>query len=307
MTSKRLFANLLKENTKRRLWPIALSIAANFFAQIVYAVLIMGHYADRLLDQRTTIGEIRIAFFRSVAGLLNVPVLIIVVGMAFVIAMQGYFYLFDSKQTDLYYSLPVKRQKIFDAFNIIGILIFVIPYIICHIITVIMGLTRGYVEVRNLPLFAASALLVILEFLLCYEVCVLAAVLTGHVVVAALGCGVFFFLGPIAGGLKESMMSIFFSSYYSDSSFGAKYFYSPIGLMYNLTNEILAGKDAALRLYAGKALTTLILTVVVTALCFVLSRILINKRPAEAAGKAMAFEITKPVLKVAIMIQCHLL
>jgi hypothetical protein len=48
MTSRRLFADLLKENRKRRLWPIALSVTGNFFAQIVFAFLVIGNYEYRL-------------------------------------------------------------------------------------------------------------------------------------------------------------------------------------------------------------------------------------------------------------------
>lgn len=302
MTSKRLFVNLLKENSKRRLWPIALSITGNFFAQIVFAVLKFGSYRERLQSQLTNMSDVRADFYREVAGMHNDLVLLIVIGLAFLVALQGYFYLFDSRQTDLYYSLPVRRQNVFDAFNLVGILTFVIPYIICHIITVIMGLSRGYVQARTLPLIVGSAIIVILEYILFYEVCVLAAVLTGHVVVAALGCVVFFAYGPIAVYLKELLMHTFFTSYYSGVYRKDVLKFSPYFLANDMV-KLLGGTDRnAIAFNMGAAWGKVLLAVVVAALCYIVSRILVDRRAAEAAGKAMAFEITKPVIKIIMMV-----
>ena len=303
MTSKRLFANLIRENSKRRLWPIALSIAGNFFAQIVFAILMIGRYSERLESNLSNINDIRADYAYRVAGVGNVPVLIIVAGLAFVLALQGYYYLFDGRQTDLYYSLPVRRQKIFDAFNIVGILSFVIPYIICHLITVIVGLTRGYLAVQKLPLIVLSAVLIIVQFIVYYELFVLAAVLTGHVVVAALGCGVFVFLGPAVALLKASMMETFFSSYYEEVTGRVTLFKcSPFSVQIDIINAITRLNKNAADFHAGEVLIPLATALIVSAICFIISRVLIDRRPAEAAGKAMAFEITKPVIKVVIMV-----
>ncbi|SEL51099.1 hypothetical protein SAMN04487770_11184 [Butyrivibrio sp. ob235] len=302
MTSKRLFADLLKENSKRRLWPIALSISANFFAQIVLAVLMIGRYKERIIDGRTTIYDVRGAFYYEVGGMQNVAIFLILLGLSLLIALQGYSYLFDSRQTDLYYSLPVKRTKLFDVANLMGIIVFAVPYIICHIITVFMGLSRGYVEAKTLPLYAASALIVILVYIMFYEVCVLAAVLTGHVVIAALGCGVFFFLGPVVATLKEVLMGTFFGSYASDVPRSGLFKGSPITLSTDLVNALRGDGQYEIAFRFGRAIVPFILTILIAVAGYGLSRFLITKRHAEAAGKAMAFDITKPVIKVAMLV-----
>ena len=301
MTSKKLFANLLKENSKRRLWPTALSIAGNFFAQIVFAILMMGRYKERLLDGRTVIEDVRADFYRNVAGVHSFPITFIIVVLAFLIALQGYYYLFDSRQTDLYYSLPVRRQRIFDAFNLVGILTFAIPFVICHIIVVIMGFARGYVELGTIPMLIGSAAIIILEYVFFYEVCVLAAVLTGHVVVAALGCAVFFLLGPIVATLKEIMMQIFFVSYMG-SYRRVLYTMTPFRAVTDMTEAITGKNIKAVEFHLGAALVPFLIVLAITLGCYVLSRFLVDRRPAEAAGKSMAFEITKPVIKIVMMV-----
>ena len=301
MTSKKLFANLLKENSKRRLWPIALSIAGNFFAQIVFAILMIGRYKERLLEGRTIIEDVRVDFYRNVAGVHSFPITFIIVVLASLIALQGYYYLFDSRQTDLYYSLPVRRQRIFDAFNLVGILTFAIPFVICHIIVVIMGFARGYVELGTIPMLIGSAAISILEYVFFYEVCVLAAVLTGHVVVAALGCAVFFLLGPIVATLKEVMMQIFFVSYMA-SFRRVLYTMTPFRAVTDMTEAITGKNIKAVEFHLGAAFVPFLIVLAITLGCYVLSRFLVDRRPAEAAGKSMAFEITKPVIKIVMMV-----
>ena len=231
MTLKRLFVNLLKENSKRRLWTIAMSITANFFAQIVYAILMFGRYSERLATDRTTLDDIRIHFYNNVGGMGNVMVIGITFILPVILALQGYYYLLDSKQTDLYYSLPIKREKLFDINNLCGILVFAIPYLVFNIITVIMGLARGYATFDTILLYPLNALVILLSFIMLYEICTLAVVLTGHIVVAVLGCGVFYLLGAFAYSIFSFLMATFFTSYWNEVSYyNMGYTGSPMGL-----------------------------------------------------------------------------
>ncbi|WP_044914857.1 DUF6449 domain-containing protein [Butyrivibrio sp. WCE2006] len=303
MTSRKLFADLLKEQSKRRLWPIALSIAANFFAQIVYTMIIFGHYKQRLENESTNLSDIRINFYNDVAGLGNGPVIFILFVLAFILAIQGYSYLFDSRQMDLYYSLPVKRQQLFDVNNLCGILIFAVPYLICNMITVIMGLVKGYATWNTILLYPASALVVVIMFIMCYEICCLAAVLTGHIVVAALGCAMFFFFGPVSSVVYEILKDTFLSSYWSDSSSIDAYTrWTPITLVLRTIERFHGDSQHEIAFYTFDAALGMLMIVILAIGCFVLSRVLVKMRPAEAAGKAMAFNITKPVLKIIVSV-----
>lgn len=301
MTSKRLFANLLKENFKRRIWTIALSIACNFFAQIVYTMLIISHYSERLSREATTLEDIRIHFYNYVGGMGNLPVLIITCVLPVILSLQGYNYLTDSRQTDLYYSLPIKREKLFDINNLCGIIIFAVPYLVFNLITVIIGLSRGYATLDTILLYPLSALVIIVAFVMLYELCSLAVVMTGHIVVALLGCGVFFFIGPVVRLLYVTLMSTFFATYYGDSSLYAIDFkWSPIGLITDTIAHFHGDANHEIAFYTFDAAPGLLTILVTAVLSFAISRMLIKRRPAEAAGKAMAFNVTKPVIKMII-------
>ncbi|MCR5101547.1 MAG: hypothetical protein K6B41_09350, partial [Butyrivibrio sp.] len=197
MTSKRLFVDLCDENRKRRLWPIALSITGNFFAQIVFAFILMSNCEDRLKwDIGVTWAELQSGFFVNVSGLGSIPILLIVFGLALINALNGFGYLFDSRLSDLYGALPVRREKQFDAVCFNGIVIFVIPFVVCHIFTIVVATAKGFVTISSLPLYVLCMLITIILYVLAYMVYVLAAIMTGHVVVAALASGVFTLIGP---------------------------------------------------------------------------------------------------------------
>ncbi len=301
MTLKRLFVNLLKENSKRRLWTIAMSITANFFAQIVYAILMFGRYSERLATDRTTLDDIRIHFYNNVGGMGNVMVIGITFILPVILALQGYYYLLDSKQTDLYYSLPIKREKLFDINNLCGILVFAIPYLVFNIITVIMGLARGYATFDTILLYPLNALVILLSFIMLYEICTLAVVLTGHIVVAVLGCGVFYLLGSFAYSIFSFLMATFFTSYWNEVSYyNIGYTGSPMGLAGEAIARLHGDVNSEIAFYTFDAAPAILKMLVIAILSFVVSRILVKRRPAEAAGKAMAFSITRPVIKVAI-------
>ncbi len=301
MTSKRLFVNLLKENSKRRLWTIALSVTGSFFAQVVFAILMFGRYSERLANDLTNIDDIRINFYNSVGGMGNEIMQFVAFALPVILAIQGYYYLLDSKQTDLYYSLPVKREKLFDINNICGILIFAVPYLVFNLITVLMGLSKGYATLNTILLYPLNALVIILSFIMLYEICTLAVVLTGNVIVAALGCGVFYFLGAIWKTIHTSMMSTFFVSYWNESAaYDNRIDGSPLGLIFDTIHNFQGNKQKEIAFYTFDAAFGMFWIIILAVLAFCLARILIKRRPAEAAGRAMAFAITKPVLKILI-------
>ncbi len=303
MTSRRLFADLLKENNKRRLWPIALSIAGNFFAQIVYAFLLLGVYADRLADGRTVIEDVRLDAFQNLLGFSNIPVVLLIIGFAFINAMQGFSFLFDSRMSDLYGSLPVKKEKLFNVVTLNGIFVFVIPYIICHIITMIVVMMRGYITTAALPVIFANALTAIVIYILYYMTCILAAILTGHIVVAVLGAITFFSIGPaIYYAIKFYMAEFFFSYYFAPESKLVTWL-SPFSLG---TTIIAENFGLSAIQYSASILVKTVAALAIAAILYLICIYLFKKRPAEAAGRAMSFKVTKPFIKSAIILTAAL-
>ncbi|WP_026670464.1 DUF6449 domain-containing protein [Butyrivibrio sp. AE3006] len=298
MTSKRLFADLCAENRKRRLWPIALCIAGNFFGQLVYAYLAIMKYEERLADGRTVIEDVRLACF-EMAGGLSWQIGILVVCLAIINAVQGYGYLFDSKMCDLYGAIPVKREKIFGSVCLNGIGIFAIPYIVFNILVIIYGLAKGFLLASFLPQLLGLMFSIISIYTLIYLVCTLACVMTGHIVVAFMAIFVFLAGGPATVFIIETYKQAFFMTYYWNQEPAYARYSSPIAVYMALFSEV----DRTNYMLFNKAL--FIKTIVVIALCLVvylICRALMKIRPLEAVGKSMAFEKTKPVIKCAITV-----
>jgi len=302
MTSKRSFADLCKENRKRRLWPIALSIAANFFAQIVFIMLLISRYKYRLEHELAVIEDIRRAFFQNVSAP-SAPVVIIVFGLAVVNALQGFSYLSDSKMSDLYGALPMKRSKLFDIMCVNGILVFAVPFIICNIITLIIGIANGFVLWNTIGAYLLSAFTVIAEYVFLYMIAILAAVLTGHIVVAFLGTMVFYGLISFYTFIIQLYEQAFFISYsvFEKESSWLEYF--PVGPIFEIIAKMQEIKTVS---YPINVLPELAVICVLSIVLYFVCRYLNTIRPSEAAGKAMAFKVTKPLIKIAIMIAVSL-
>ena len=300
MTSKRLFVDLCSENRKRRLWPIALTIAGNFFAQIVFAMLICSSYESRLALQRTTIADVIDAFYKNAASGAGITVLLIVIGLSFINAIQGMSYLFDSRSTDLYGSLPVKREKLFDVASLNGIIIFVIPYVICHFFVIMLGVTKGFVPVSTIPAILLSGISTLICYCMCYFTCTLAAVLTGHVVIAALAAGTFATIGPAIYFAFHTYMEEFFFSYSSfEHDIGVDGYLSPILIIVRVVNAMNELRFSGFEIMQ---LVPVLVALVLTVVLYFATRFLIKKRPSEAAGKAISFRKTKPFIKCIISV-----
>ena len=299
MTSRRLFVDLLSENRKRRLWPIALSITGNFFSQIVFAFLVVGVYENRLANGYTTLADIRLEFFKSIAGASSIPVLLILFGFALINALQGFSYLFDTRMSDLYGAIPVKREQIFDSVCLNGVFIFGIPYIICHVLTVAFGVIKGYVTISSIPAYILSAITVLIMYCMVYMICVLAAIMTGHIVVAALAAGTFSVIGIASYYALLFYKQEFFMSYVYENSSDTYQLLSPFTACYMVTSRICNNQEVAYQ-YAAFPYVGIIL--LISLVLYVLSRYLIRIRPSEAAGKAIAFSVTKPYIKCIISI-----
>ncbi len=302
MTSKRLFADICNENMKRRLWPLALSVTGNFFAQIVFAFLVISVYEDRLESKLAILEDVQIQYYQVAAGATSIPVMIILFGLALVNALQGFNYLFDGKMSDLYGAIPVRREKLFDGVCFNGILIFIIPYLICNMFTVILGVTKGYVTVNQIPFYMIGAITVIIMYCMVYMTCVLAAIMTGHVVVAVLASGVFMFAGPLFYECIKLYETEFFMSY-SENPNVLRGFLSPFSICVEIVSCILAKERIW---YPKTTYPYVIASIVLSAILFIISRLLIVRRPSESAGKAIAFNVTKPVIKIVLSVSTTL-
>ena len=321
MTSKSSFSEhvslgtLMKENLKRRLWTIALSALGCIFAMPVYAALMSNIWMERMTGGwATTAEEIRISYFCQIMSLGNVPLMLLICGLALINGIQGMMYLHSRMQLDVYGALPVRRTKLFNACYFNGILIFAVPYILMYWLTVLFvkpgigGLVTGPMYLYG----AASVLIVIVFYTAIYSIVVLAAVLTGNTVVAIMGAGVLTLFGSLYYAALYWFKETFFVSWYAGYSYMSPTetlaYTSPVSALIFLveeTSKLIYGEEG-IGFAEGILKFTMIylpVSVVLYLICVKLAAI----RPSEAAGRAMAFKKTKPFIKVFITLPAALL
>ncbi|MCR5487222.1 MAG: DUF6449 domain-containing protein [Lachnospiraceae bacterium] len=302
MISKHLFSDLMKEDLKRRIWPAALSILGCFFAMPVYCLLMTGIWFERLGSGLTTLEDIRLSFYTNVLGFGNIPVLLLIIALALVNGLQGMGYLLSRVQSDLYGSIPVKRTVLFGAGYLNGILLFAAPYSIMHITCVLIGASRGILTENSLAFGFINLLVQVLAYTAIYTVVVLSAILTGHIVVAMAGTLVLLGIGPFGILMDYAYKTTFFLTCSDEqaSEHWTTLFSSPVATLIGLSAEVLElnGSGYLSRKFWILTAVMLAATLLLALACFLLIRI----RPAEAAGNAMAFSPTRPVIKAAVMV-----
>ena len=299
MTSKNLFFKLMREDWKNRLWAPALIALASFFAYPVFLAFMAG---KAYRDWNTAAEAFRWFSEQSIRWISfeNGVAVFFVVVVSLVCGLSSFYYLTSRKRVDFYHSIPVRRETLFLVHYADGILMPAIPYALALIASVIVCAANG-VSTDALCATAVSAyILHMIYYILCYTTVVIASLMTGHLVVGFFGSMVLMFYMPIAASLFESFFESFFLSYYypgDDSVFENLIRISPV-MEYAHTVSLYADQKPVVMVVAAALTVSLLL---IAAAVF-----LYKKRPSEAAGKAMAFAVSQPIIRVLITVMAGL-
>lgn len=301
MTSKRSFINTLKEDLKRRIWPLALSIVGFFFALPVLALIKVQDHLSSYEALRDTLPQLQYSFVRFTIGPESGFALSGLMIMAVLNAMHGMKYLHSKQEADFYGSIPVLRTSKFSAAYLNGILIAVIPYIVMQLFAAALGASNGLVTGAGFLYGVQTMFIYISAYILIYTFIVLAAVLTGHGAVTVAAAGVLMFGLEIYAAFLDGYGTTFFISKYS--SYSDYTYLSPVTVLGKMivSNETKYADPSQYR-YPAQSFVIAAVFLILAAVLYALTRSLIKLRPAESAGRAMAFEASKPFIKVFIMI-----
>lgn len=291
MTSAKLFFNLLGNTFKRRMGVFLISVLAFFL------------YVLAQLTERTVYQTEVVRF-----GLQNQNLLFLTVGLAVLCAYQGFGYLFSAKTTDFYYSLPVRKSLLFLVNYIHGLLLFIIPFAVTQVICMMAFGGSGGGSTAGLFTYTGYGMLVVpLIFSGAYHFAILAIMLTGN---AAVSAGILamlvFYVKIWLDQILLPYCEFFFHTFYRiDCVQEMQAYVDPLqiiqSVMYGKANTNESGYY-----YAVEVMPLLILLTGVL-ISFCLTAVLAGKRKAECAGRAVAFDWMKPVLRAAIGIPAALL
>ena len=287
MTSKSLFFKLMKEDFKTRVWTLAISILIFFFSLIVATAMMISfnlynsstyNYSDDLAMN-----------FMSYIGINNPFFGIIFIVLSLVMAMSGFSYLYSKKKVDLYHSLPVRREVLYFIKLINGILIVVIPFIICEIVASLLVITNtGKISVLIAAIWAIAEWTLL--FILSYFLTVFSIMLTGNMLIGILACGFFSFYFPLISLVLKGYQSTFFDTYYT-SGFIIE------NVLPNMSSFMLM-----FNIFELKWLTRIIIVILASIAFLFINLFLYKKRASEAAGKSVSFNVIKLPIKSMMVI-----
>lgn len=293
MTSKNLFSKLMREDIKSRLWALALISLGCFFLYPVMTAFRAGEiHTYEIYENGLHIYQKDMMVWLSFQNGFTSFVMMIT---AVVCGLSGFSYLNSRSKVDFYHSIPVRREKIFLANYLDGILIWAIPYGICLAAASVVAVMNGVSGSELFPAAITGYVLNMIYYMLVYSVVVIAAMLTGHIVIGFFGSLVFAFLAPIFFALFNAYFATFFETYYQPEHSLFEHFYRISPVMEYIYQYARYGEQESVWKATGGAL-------VISLIFMGIGGFLYQKRPSEAAGKAMAFSISKPLVRIPIVV-----
>lgn len=225
----------------------------------------------------------------------NLPVGILLMLGAFAAGLIFFHYLHSRQQVDFYHSLPVKRSNLYLRHFIAGALAVVLPWLLNLLLTLLiicaMG-QGGYISAANL--FAGIGVH-LLFFLVLYALAVLASLLAGNGVVAGILAALLWGFCPLALSMFYWLRSAMQPTWYLEPGLWERMlsYSSPVIRYINMD-------DSALALTRWDILLLLLLL----AACVGLGLLVYRRRPSEAAGRALAFAQSRPIIKYPVTLLC---
>ena len=285
MTLRNWFFNWMIEEGKRRLWAIALSCLVFFFSLPVVAVFLSG------TEYNPEFRKIR--FTEDIVALLSYDngwMIFIMMVLAVVLGITGYAYLNSRKKVDFYHSIPIKRGKLFSVTYVVGVLIVAVPYLVCLLFSVLIGWLGGADGRTILGVALTGWAYQMLSFLIVYTTSIICVMLTGNTIVALLGFGVINGFFPLLLNLLDAYAYTWWKTFWNFQPMtGWVTRTSPIALyIAGLVEDITIGRICS--------------RLAVSVVLILIAAFLHKKRPSQAAGKAMAFYPSQPVIRIPLTI-----
>ncbi len=297
MTSKNLCFKLMKEDLKRRVWTIALTILGLVFTILIPTAIKCSEFMEESPTWNVTTRRRMINNILELLGVNGMAVTVLLVASV-LWAVSGFHYLHNSKKVDFYHSIPVKRHVLFLASYLNGILVPALIYAAVLLPSVALAL-RANLGINHIGLIPLQHyLLNMVYYSMLYTTAVVAMMMTGNVVIALLGNGVFWAYGPAVTSLVRGYYEIWFHTFYETKA-QAEIFSRFLRYSSPFSNYMFTIFEVSeTNLKWGSMLGAAAVTAALAILAYSLYRI----RPSEAAGKAMAFPKTEMPIKILLVI-----
>ena len=298
----------------RTLWSSYIAfpfLAAYFILGVIMMVSRTINYAARYNQSEAVLYQEKL---RAVSRILGVEQIgfVLIIGIAVMLALQGFSYVFTTSKLDFYLSQPTtKAQRIAgNYFNAIST--FLIMYVGCEIIALIIAACMGAVGKYLLLSVLIETVRAFNLFFAFYNITVLAVMLSGTLPIAILLTGCFSFISILFAGELTLFKGIFFATYTSMQPF--KVIFSPMydrfGPYLYLMEEERASYALTTSQYINNVLVKLLpyeADMLVTGIiAFVFVIIFARLRQAEWAGKGIVIRPFRWLVKIVVCVAAGL-
>ena len=294
MTSRRLFFKAMREDLRHRIWMIALSSLASFLtlpvAWLMY-ISSQNRYYDGI-RQMGTVSE-NAFYMESVVFLSRFLIIaggVVAIVGAIIVGLFGFRYVFHKNMVDTYHSIPVKRSTLYGVCWLNGLLIWLVPLLVCLAVTLGMALAylTGTPGARLIPLMFSeigiNLLVLIVVFLLVYHLVLSAVMISGNILNTLVSMSVLGFGVISIYGLCMAFFQIYMETFYSANAalepiVYASPLYSAVYLIYRMKSGIDIGQMGPIG--------PLLINICVMAVLGVLAWFLYRRRASELAEQGI--------------------
>ena len=296
MRSRIFSFKTLKAASKNQLW-IPCLLALGFFMAFPMAELVMF---DEWKVDGYTVRQIGLLYENLWKDGLLFTGCFVTIFAAAVNGIHGFLYLYSSRKTDFYHSLPVKRSEMFWQKTWTGIVYTEVPYVVMAFAALCVGAFRGYFSMKILGLAAVMLAVHLLVYLLNYFAVVLAVVLTGKYLTGVMVLGIFFLYAPALGMVIREYRSIFYDTFWRATDYGL------LKLLSDYLSPALLGGRFAVNCWQEEGLRLLAAVLCAAGIFGVLSYMLYRNRTSESAGCSIISVKAAKLFKFMVSVPCGL-
>lgn len=308
MTLKNSFLASLKENNKRRIWLWIVSVFGFVLLFPSGIMMLISQHTNRYDYFIESYGEVlgeqmlRESLVGEINHVLNVghgsDLWLLVAGFAVLSGIQGFSYLYNKRKIDFYMGMPIKRKKRFLVIWFNGVLVYAIPCLLGLIISLLIVAANGALTGEVLLGAWQSYGILFCLYLGVYHLVILAVMLTGNIVITGFAIGVLFLYECIVRVIIMGYMELFYK-FYSYRGYSTNPILSPFAILFDYQSAY-SNQNDNIWLTTFYLLLFAAATGIVAYACYL-------KRPAEVAGKAIAFSKPKSILKIMIAVPVALM
>ncbi len=291
MRSKIFSSDYMRASSKGQIWIPAFLSLGFLMAFPVLELLMMGNWFGMNYES-AQVEQLYEGLWRD--GFMVTGFLVILLG-GLINGINSFWYLYSSKKVDFYHSLPITRKKLFWHKTGMGILYYLIPYIVFMFMALCIGAMRGFYSLKLMGMAVRMLAAHFGLYLMVYFSTVLVICVTGNILMGFLVLGGVYVYGPMLGILLRLYTESFFTTgYYYD--YGIYKFFinycSPFSLGMSFW-DAYQGK--------GPGIFYIVLPVVIV-IFGVLAYRAYEKRKAESTGKPVIYKWLEVILKFLIVV-----